>query len=40
MLYAVSFPNRIDTTPTITQNVLKNQEERWMILSPRVSTRQ
>ena len=38
MRYAVSRPDRPDTTPTITQNILKNQGESHVILSPRVST--
>ena len=38
MRHAMSRPDRPDTTPTITQNILKNQGERCVILSPRVST--
>ena len=40
MRYVASRPNGPDTTPTIIQNVLKNQGEICLILSPRVSTRQ
>ena len=40
MRYAASRPDGPDTASTFTQNVLKNQGERDMILSPRVSTRQ
>jgi hypothetical protein len=38
MQYAASRPDRPDTTPTITQNILKNQGERCVILSSRIST--
>ena len=40
MRYAEPRPDGPDTASTFTQNILKNQGERQVILSPRVSARQ